>query len=98
MKTSPIIESLKTEKQNLLSQFGVEEIGVFGSYARGEESVDSYVDILVTLKIKTLRNYIALIDFLQNKRVAKIDVKTNESSAPYMKYISKLKGSYKKIP
>jgi hypothetical protein len=38
------------------------------------------------------------IDFLQSKRIAKIDLKKNEDSTPYLKYLDKLKGSYKKVP
>jgi predicted nucleotidyltransferase len=34
----------------LKKQFGVAKIGIFGSFARGEERPDSDVDVLVTFQ------------------------------------------------
>ena len=76
MNKQSIIESIKAEKTYLQKQFGVEEIALFGSYARGEEKTDSDVDILVKMSVKTLRNYIGIIDYLQEKLKAKIDLVT----------------------
>ncbi len=76
MNKEQIIESIRSEKAFLQANFGVEEIGLFGSYARGEQKPDSDVDILVKLKIKTLHNYIAFIDYLQEKLKSKVDVVT----------------------
>ena len=76
MNKLEIIESIKTEKPYLQEHFGVEEIALFGSYARGEEKSDSDVDILVKMRIKTLRNYIGIIDYLQEKLKAKVDLVT----------------------
>ncbi len=76
MTKDSIIATLKAEKQFLQKQFGVEEIALFGSYARGDEHTGSDVDILVKLQNKTLRNYIGIIDFLQEKLNAKVDLVT----------------------
>ena len=80
MNKQSIIESIKAEKPYLQKQFGVEEIALFGSYARGEENQDSDVDILVKMKIKTLRNYIGIIDYLQEKLKAKVDLVTKQDN------------------
>jgi predicted nucleotidyltransferase len=44
-----IKERLHDEKPYLYEKYGVTEIGVFGSYVRGEQKPDSDIDILVTL-------------------------------------------------
>jgi hypothetical protein len=48
MKTQEeIIEILAAHKIKLKKRFGIKEIGIFGSYARGEQTEKSDVDILV---------------------------------------------------
>ena len=41
-----IISTIKTHKSEL-SQFGIKDIGLFGSYAREEQSAKSDIDILI---------------------------------------------------
>ena len=60
----------------LKDKFGIEELAVFGSVARGNASADSDIDILVLLKNKTLRNYIALSEYLQSILNRKVDLVT----------------------
>ena len=76
MNKQSIIESIKAEKPYLQKQFGVEEIALFGSYARGDEKTNSDVDILVKMKTKTLSNYFSLLDYLEAKFRKKIDLVT----------------------
>ena len=45
-----IIDFLKSEKTFLSNEFGVVSIGLFGSFAKGEQTADSDIDILVELK------------------------------------------------
>ena len=45
-----IIDFLKSEKTFLSNEFGVVNIGLFGSFAKGEQTADSAIDILVELK------------------------------------------------
>ncbi len=45
-----IKEILQTQKPHLYQKYGVTEIGVFGSYARGEQQPDSDIDILIELE------------------------------------------------
>jgi predicted nucleotidyltransferase len=79
MNKQQIIASIKAEKPYLQEHFGVEEIALFGSYARGEENADSDVDILVKMKIKTLGNYFSLLDYLEAKFRKKIDLVTKHT-------------------
>ena len=45
--TDEIVTLLRREKPELERRFGVRRLGLFGSYARGEQRADSDVDILV---------------------------------------------------
>ncbi len=48
MKTLDEIKNiLKSHKGKLKERYGVKEIGIFGSYVRGEQTEKSDVDILV---------------------------------------------------
>jgi predicted nucleotidyltransferase len=51
MKTlSEIKQMLQSQKPYLAERYGVTEIGVFGSYVRGEQRPDSDLDILIELE------------------------------------------------
>lgn len=45
-----LIVKLKNSKTFLREQYGVEKLGIFGSYVRGEQNSNSDVDILVSFK------------------------------------------------
>jgi len=71
-----IIETIRAEKPYLQKAFGVEEIALFGSYARDEARPGSDIDILVKMNDKSLSGFIGIIDFLQGKLHHKIDLVT----------------------
>lgn len=51
MKTlAEIKQILQTQKPYLKEKYGVIEVGVFGSYVRGEQRPDSDLDILIELE------------------------------------------------
>jgi predicted nucleotidyltransferase len=51
MKTlAEVQQILQSQKPYLAQEYGVTEIGVFGSYVRGEQCPDSDIDILVELE------------------------------------------------
>ena len=91
MNKNTILEYLKSEKPYLSKTFGVDEIAVFGSYARGEENSNSDVDLLVKMKSYTLHNYIGIIDYLQSKLKLKVDLvaKNDYLSERFKKLIGK---------
>jgi predicted nucleotidyltransferase len=45
-----IKEILQAQKPYLAEKYGVTEVGVFGSYVRGEQGPDSDLDILIELE------------------------------------------------
>ena len=49
MTNKEILETLRKEKSYLQENFGLVSIGLFGSYAKGKETPDSDIDVLVEL-------------------------------------------------
>ena len=74
MSREEIIAALKLDKPYLFEKFGVEEIALFGSYARNEQKEDSDIDVLVKLKEPKLSYLVGLLQFLENKFNHKIDL------------------------
>ncbi|MBI2270424.1 MAG: nucleotidyltransferase domain-containing protein [Bacteroidetes bacterium] len=71
---STIVEILKQEKRFLHDSFGVEQLAVFGSYARGNENEESDIDILVTLDKPDYSKFSGLYSYLRKKFNKKIDL------------------------
>lgn len=46
-KFAEIRDILLAKKEDISKRFGVKQIGIFGSYVRGEEGKDSDIDVLV---------------------------------------------------
>ena len=80
-----LIQILK-HNRNRLEEFGVEEIGVFGSFASGNQNDESDVDILVNLNKdkKTFRNFLSLNYFLEKLIGKKVDLVTKQSLSPFI--------------
>jgi len=59
-------------------RFGIEKIGIFGSYARGEQTRKSDVGILVEFKEgeATFDNFTQLADFLEELFKRRVDLLT----------------------
>jgi predicted nucleotidyltransferase len=76
-----ILETIKEHKPELLNRFGVENIAVFGSLARGEQESSSDVDIFVTLRkeYKTFDNFMELKFYLEDTLKCKIDLMLKET-------------------
>jgi hypothetical protein len=55
-----IIETLKSAKPILIREFGLQEIALFGSYARNEQNPGSDIDLMVKVNQNSFRNYSAL--------------------------------------
>jgi uncharacterized protein len=76
---------LTNEKQRLQREYHVKEIGVFGSFARGNQKKTSDIDILVSFnadaRIGGLQ-YIALKQELSEKLGRKVHISTREYLKP----------------
>ena len=60
MKSKNDIFQTILDNKETIKSFGVTEIGLFGSYVRGEQTENSDIDILVDFpkEKKTLKNFI----------------------------------------
>jgi predicted nucleotidyltransferase len=77
-----IKEILEAQKPYLAQKYGVAEIGVFGSYVRGEQRPGSDVDILIALERPPRIDLIDLISleyYLSDLLGVKVDVAVKES-------------------
>ncbi|WP_456394040.1 nucleotidyltransferase family protein [Nitratifractor sp.] len=47
MQRSEVIERIRSAKKRLKEEFGIEELGLFGSRARGDANESSDIDLLI---------------------------------------------------
>jgi uncharacterized protein len=73
MTKDEILEFLKNNKELLKSRYRVKRIGLFGSYARGENNSDSDIDIIVDMP-STFDDFFELKEFLEKGLGVKIDL------------------------
>jgi len=75
-----VILNILRKHKNELKKFGVKRIGLFGSYARGEQKETSDIDFIVEFEKEkaTYDNYIGLITYLENLFNKKVDLLTVE--------------------
>ena len=69
-----ILRLLKAEKAFLRNEFGVITIGFFGSYAKGNQQVDSDIDLLVELKEPRFEWIAGLQMYLEKRFDKKIEL------------------------
>ena len=86
-----IKQVIEQHKPELKSQFHVDKIGVFGSYARGTQKKRSDVDFLVTFdEAISLFTLSGLYIYLQEQLGRKVDVVPFKSLRPELrKYVLK---------
>jgi len=66
MTKDEILQTLTKEKPYLQEKYGVEKIGLFGSYSRNEATKESDIDIYVELKENTFRKLAGLWNYLDD--------------------------------
>lgn len=87
----------RQEKQDLFAlleqnsahvrSLGVERLGVFGSTVRGEQTVDSDIDVLVEFAKgkKSFDTFMSLAFFLEDLLERPVELVTPESVSPYIR-------------
>ncbi len=81
-----ILNSLRSRKTEILD-FGITQIGLFGSYIRGEESKKSDIDILVVFDPdkESFDNFMAAYDYFESIfKGKKVEMITKNSLSPYI--------------
>lgn len=78
MKTHQEIESiLRDEKPILKQRFNVKEIGIFGSFVRGEQKDTSDLDLLIDFEEPIgLIRYVGLQNYLSDRIGERVDLVT----------------------
>jgi hypothetical protein len=70
-----IAETIASLKELVSQQYRADVVGVFGSYARGEQTAGSNVDVLVNFRPgATLFDLVGLADFLEERLNLRVDV------------------------
>ena len=81
-----ILSALKNRKSDL-SELGVQEIGLFGSYVRDEQTEKSDIDILINFgpDKESFDNYMAVYDILENLFTnLRVEIVTKNGLSPYI--------------
>lgn len=80
-----IINTLKKHKEELKEKYHVKEIGVFGSYVRGEQKDESDIDILIEFEPDariSLLDFIGIEDYISDLLSAKVDLVEKSALKP----------------
>lgn len=80
------VMELLAQHEEMLKQFGVQKIGIFGSFVRNNQSGQSDIDILVDFvpEAETFRNLMNLYSFLNSLFDRNIEVVTQNSLSQYI--------------
>ena len=72
-----IRQILSDQKSYLAEKYGVKEIGIFGSYVRNEQNINSDIDILIELERPPRISLIGLVEleyYLSDLLECKVDI------------------------
>jgi predicted nucleotidyltransferase len=80
-----ILQILAANKQQL-AVYGVNQIGLFGSFVRNEATDNSDIDLLVDIRKdkKTFNNFLSLNYYLEELFGKKVELVTTQSLSPYI--------------
>jgi len=82
-KLNQIKKTLENQKKYLEEKYKIKEIGIFGSYIRGEQKKKSDVDILVEFEEEPgLLTFIEIENYLSEILNAKVDLVMKDSLKP----------------
>jgi len=89
-KIDEIKRIIKDHKRELREKFNVRKIAIFGSYARGEETLKSDIDILVEFEKPVGLLFFHLEGYLSELLGVKVDLVTRDAiKKNRLKYIDK---------
>ena len=86
-----ILEFLRAEKAFLRNEFGVINIGLFGSYVSGNQRADSDIDLLVELKEPRFDWIAGLQIYLEKRFNKKIEI-VRKSNNVNRRFIVRIEG------
>jgi hypothetical protein len=80
-------ETIRKIKLEIEAEYQIDELGIFGSYVRGEETKNSDIDLLVTFKPEArfgLIKYCKLQNLLSDKLGKKVDLVMKKGLKPHI--------------
>ncbi|MDE3142732.1 MAG: nucleotidyltransferase family protein [Bacteroidota bacterium] len=88
--TNEILTILRAKKKDLEKKYPIVELGLFGSYARGDYNEQSDIDILVDFNGRIGIDFIGLAQELEDTFQTKIDVISRKGIQPkYLPFVEK---------
>lgn len=87
VKTKDEVSKILLSHRQEIEGFGVNRLGLFGSFIKGKQDVNSDVDLLVEFikGRKKFKNFMHLAFFLEELLQRKVELVTPESLIPYLK-------------
>lgn len=83
MGKQEIIDIIRNNKLEITARYGVQRLGLFGSYVRGQQRKRSDIDILVSFSRDIdLFDFIDLREFLEAKLHGKVDLVMESALKP----------------
>ena len=83
-----IIRTIENNK-DYLNKYGVKKIGLFGSFLKGNQNRKSDIDFIVKFDKATFDNYMDLKFLLEKLFHKKVDLVTEKSLKPALRYVKK---------
>jgi len=77
-----ILDIIKNNALEIKTRFSVRRIGIFGSFARGEQRAASDIDILVEFEKPTFKNFMNLSFYLEDLLGKEVDLVTVKGLHP----------------
>ncbi len=87
MRTKESILNIIKMHKGQLTGYGVKNVGLYGSYSRGEQSSESDIDILIEFdpEHEKFDNYMALYDYLEKLfQGERVEIVTKSGLSPYI--------------
>lgn len=74
MPTNEVLDKLRRYKAEKADIYGIESLGLFGSYARGDQLPNSDIDVCIRLKQPTFFNMVYIQEDLERILSCKVDL------------------------
>ncbi|PSO49825.1 MAG: nucleotidyltransferase [Cyanobacteria bacterium SW_9_44_58] len=71
-----LIKQLQKEYPHLVTEYGVKNVGIFGSYAKGIPTETSDIDLIIEFEYPIGFKFIELVEYLENVFGKKVDILT----------------------
>ena len=83
MDKTEIINAIRSSKPEMEAHYGVQRLGLFGSYVKGRQRKKSDIDILVAFNRDVdLFDFLDLREFLESRLNAKVDLVMESALKP----------------